>query len=223
MARTDAKRNHYFRWRRAAAGAGAFALTLVAIPALHAADSVYTSIAEKDCRRLRVLRIEGSEYAVSRVCAGRGGYKVFIDEEDLRETLTVGRTMRQAAKEPAAADHFGAFNSYEDKVEWRSGPDGKPYALIVGWSFASSDNLDPMGRPKSVRMLVVIRLPPGPVCKIAYVDRAANSDANALARKAADEIARNFKCDSDTVPMLGKIGPAAGASLSGSEPDQTKP
>ncbi len=170
-----------------------------------------------------MLRIEGSEYAISRVCAGRGGYKVFIDEEDLRETLTVGRTMRQAAKQPAAADRFGAFNGYEEKVEWRSGSDGKPYALIVGWSFASSDNVDTTGRPKSVRMLVVIRLPAGPVCKVSYVDRAANSDANALARKAADEIARNFKCDSDTVQMLGKIGPGAGASLSGSEPDQTKP
>jgi hypothetical protein len=195
------------------------ALTLVAPPALRAADSSYSSIAEKDCRRLHVLRIEGSEYAVSRVCTGRGGYKVFVDEEDLRETLTVGRSMRQAGKEPTATDHFGAFNGYEDKVEWRSGADGKPYALIVGWSFANNNDLETSGRPKSVRMLVVLRLPPGPVCKVALIDRAANSDANALARKAADEIARGFKCGVDTVPMIGKSGPASRVFVDGPEPE----
>jgi hypothetical protein len=147
------------------------------------------------------------------VCAGRGGYKVYVDEEDLRETLTVGTTLRQASQEPAAAERFGAFNGYEDTIEWRLGHDGKPYALIAGWSFADSDNPDAAGRPKSVRLLMVMRLPPGPVCKIAYVDRAANSDANALARKAADEIARNFKCGSDTPGMVGKAG-AASAALS---------
>jgi hypothetical protein len=202
------------------AGAAAVVCSLAAAPALRAADSSYSSIAEKDCRRLSVLRIEGSEYAVSRVCSGRDGYKIFIDEEDLWETLTVGRTMRQAGKEPAATDRFGAFNGYEDKVEWRSGPDGKPYALIVGWSFANNNDLETSGRPKSVRMLVVLRLPPGPVCKVAYVDRAANSDANELARKAADEIARNFKCGSDTVQMIGKSGPASSVFLSGPAPDE---
>ncbi len=219
MARTDAKQTYRLCRLLATAGAAAFVLWLAGAPALRAADSSYSSIAEKDCRRLSVLRIEGSEYAVSRVCAGRGGYKVFIDEEDLRETLTVGRTIRQAAKEPAATDRFGAFNGYEDKVEWRSGADGKPYALIAGWWFANND-LESSGRPKSVRMLVVLRLPPGPVCKVAHIDRAANSDANELARKAADEIARNFKCDSDTVQMLGKSGPASSVFLSGPEPDK---
>ncbi len=172
-------------------------------------ESSYTSIAEKSCRKFHVVKIDDSEYAASRVCPGRGGYKVFIDEEDLRETLTVGRTIKQAAKEPAAHDHFGAFNGYDDTVEWRSGNDGKPYALIVGWSYADNDNLETTGRPKSVRLLMVMRLPPGPVCTVAEIERAANADANELARKAADEVARNFKCDSDTVQVIGKHGPAA--------------
>ncbi len=218
MTRTDATRQCDLS--RVALAGTALVLSLAAGPNVHAAESRYSSIVEKDCRRLNVLRIEGSEYAVSRVCSGRGGYKVFIDEEDLRETLTIGLTMRQAGKEPAAKDRFGAFNGYEDKFEWRSGSDGKPYAVIVGWSFANNDNLDTSGRPKSVRMLVVMRLPPGPVCKIAYVDRAANGDANELARKAADEIARGFKCDSDTMQMIGKSGPASSAFQNGPEPDK---
>jgi len=60
--------------------------------------------------------------------------------------------------------------------------------VIVGWSFADRERL-PLGWPKSVRFLVVMRLPAGPVCKVAIFDRAVNPDANALARRAADELA----------------------------------
>jgi hypothetical protein len=57
-------------------------------------------------------------------------------------------------------------------------------------------------------MLAVTRLPPGPVCRVAYVDAAANPDANDLARKAADELARNFKCGKDEVKIFGESGRA---------------
>src|SRR5579871_4516924 len=139
--------------------------------------SRYSSIAESHCHTLHVVRVEDTQYAASRVCTGRGGYKVFVAEDDLRETLTVGRTLAQAVKEPAAHDRFGAFNGYEDKVEWRSGQDGRPFAIVVGWSFADNENTDASGRPGSARLLVVMRLPPGAVCKVAYIDRAANADA----------------------------------------------
>jgi hypothetical protein len=46
------------------------------------------------------------------------------------------------------------------------------------------------------------------VCKVAYIDRAADSDADALARTAADEIARDFKCATDKVRVIGTRGPA---------------
>jgi hypothetical protein len=173
-----------------------------------AADSSYTSIAEKRCRKFDRLMIGGSEYAATRVCDGRGGYKVFVREDDLRDVLTVGRTLEQAGSEPAAADGYDAFNSYDDTVEWRSGVDGKPYALIAGWSYADNENRDANGRPKSLQLLVVMRLPPGPVCKVAYADRAANANANALARQAADEIAPAFKCGVDKVRILGTRGRA---------------
>jgi hypothetical protein len=189
----------------------AFVVLSLAIANAKAADSSYSSIAPKACRSVAALKIDGTEYAASRVCPGRGGYKVYVDEEDLRETLSVGKTLRQAVREPAAADRFGAFNSYEDTVEWRLRAGGTPYALIAGWAFADNDHPDAAGRPKSARLLVVMRLPPGPVCKIAYVDRAANNDANALARKAADAIAPNFKCGSDTPIMIGTAGAAAAA------------
>ncbi len=48
-------------------------------------------------------------------------------------------------------------------------------------------------------MLAVTRLPPGEVCHVAYVDVAANPNANELARQAADDLARDFKCGTDQV------------------------
>ncbi len=183
----------------------------LAASAAGAANSTYTSIAEKDCRKLNSLHIEDTEYAASRACSGHGGYRVFVGEEDLRETLTIGKTMRQAGKEPAARDSFGAFNGYDDKIEWRQDKTGNPYALIAGWSFADNETLDAAGRPKSARLLVVMRLPPGPVCKTAYVDRDANGDAQAQARKAADDFARDFKCGTETPAIVGNAGSAIAA------------
>ena len=55
---------------------------------------------------------------------------------------------------------------------------------------------------------MVIRLPPGPVCHVAYVDVRANPDANELARKAADEGARDFRCGKDKVKVAGTSGRA---------------
>jgi hypothetical protein len=43
---------------------------------------------------------------------------------------------------------------------------------------------------------------------VAYIDVKANPDANALARKTADEAARGFKCGTDEVKVIGKSGRA---------------
>ena len=51
----------------------------------------------------------------------------------------------------------------------------------------------------------VTRLPPGPVCHVAYVDAIANKDANALANSAADDLTRSFDCRKDPT-IVGKPG-----------------
>ena len=58
-------------------------------------------------------------------------------------------------------------------------------------------------------MLAVTRLPPGEVCHVAYVDAQANANPNELARKAADELARNFQCGKDEVHVIGETGRAS--------------
>jgi hypothetical protein len=196
----------------------ALAACVAALPATaETFDSTYTSIAPKRCKKTVNLKIDDVEYAVSRVCGGIAGYKVYIEEDDLRETLTVGKSPKQAFDEPAAHDHFGAFNGFEDTLEWRRHKGGAPFAAIVGWYFADNEHLAKSGRPKSARRLIVMRLPPGPVCRVAYVDRA-DPNANALARKAADEIARAFKCGDDEVQLLGMRGDAVNAPTASPAP-----
>ena len=186
---------------------GIFVLDLAHIAAAEDFESRTTSIAQKACKTVSRLRIGKSELASARVCRGRGGYIVLISEDDLRETLSVGKTAAAAAKEPAATQRYGGFNGYEDKVEWRSLKGAPaPFALIANWYLDDQENLDKDGRPTAQNTLVVFRLPPGPVCKTAVVDLKANPGAPALARKAADETARGFNCANDAIAVVGQRG-----------------
>jgi hypothetical protein len=167
--------------------------------------SSYSSTAPRDCRMIgKPSELDGS---TARVCPGKAGLVVLIAEDDLREVVSVGRDRLMAAKEPAAEVWFGPFNSTEPMVEWRS-VDGKPFAIIQRWHIADGTEPNKDGRPNTWAMLAVTRLPPGPVCHVGYVDAAANPNANELARKAADELARDFKCGTDTVKVIGQSGRA---------------
>ena len=132
---------------------------------------------------------------------------MLVSEDDLRETVSVGRNRATAAREPAAQVWFGPFNSTATTVEWRT-LDGKPFAIIQRWHLDDNSDQDRDGRPIAKPMLSVTRLPPGPVCHVAYIDVKANPDANELARKAADESARGFKCGKDEVKVVGESGRA---------------
>lgn len=167
--------------------------------------STYTSTAPKNCRQVgKPSDLDGS---TTRVCPGKAGLVVLIAEDDLREVVSVGRNRKVAAEEPAAKVWFGPFNSSETTVEWRAAA-AKPFAIIQRWHIADGSDLDKQGRPNTKAMLVVTRLPPGPVCHIAYVDAVANPNANELARKAADELAHGFNCGKDEVKIVGTSGRA---------------
>ncbi|MEY9878479.1 hypothetical protein [Bradyrhizobium sp. USDA 329] len=167
--------------------------------------SSYTSTSPKDCRQIgKPSDLDGS---TTRVCPGKDGLVVLIAEDDLREIVSVGRNRKQAAEEPAADVWFAPFNSSESTVEWRTAGE-KPFAIIQRWHIADNTDPDKQGRPKTKAMLVVTRLPPGPVCHVAYVDAIANPAANELARKAADDFARGFTCGKDKVKIIGTSGRA---------------
>src|ERR1700674_3318089 len=172
--------------------------------------SSYTSTAPKDCRVSSAGN--GVDDSTIRVCPGKAGLKVLVSEDDLRETVAVGRNRAAAAREPAAQAGFGPFNSTTRTVEWRA-LNGKPFAIIQRWHIADNSDQDKDGRPIAKPLLAVTRLPPGPVCHVAYIDVKANPDANELARKAADETARGFKCGKDEVKVIGESGRAVELAL----------
>jgi hypothetical protein len=168
----------------------------------HRFGSSYTSTAPKDCRMIgKPSELDGS---TTRFCPGKSGLGVLISEDDLRETVSVGRNHQAAAREPAAQAWFGPFNSTTNTVEWRA-VDGKPFAIIQRWLIADNGDRDKEDRPIAKPMLTVTRLPPGAVCHVAYIDVQANPNANDLARKAADELARDFNCLS-TLALLHSLG-----------------
>ena len=170
-------------------------------------SSSYTSTAPKDCR-VTSAHTEVDDSTI-RSCPGKSGLVVVISEDDLRETVSVGRNRATAAREPAAQVWFEPFNSTEPKVEWRT-LNGKPFAIIQRWHIADNSDEDKNGRPIAKPMLAVTRLPPGAVCHVAYIDAQANPNPNELARKAADEFARGFNCGKDEVKVIGETGKAVG-------------
>jgi hypothetical protein len=167
--------------------------------------SSYSSIAAANC-----WSADGNKNAddqSSRICRGKAGYVVLVNVGDLRETVSVGRNRIEAAKEPAAQAWFGPFSSAAPRLEWRLAG-SEPIAIIQRWQLADQSDADQHGRPRDKTLLVVTRLSPGGACHVAYVDAAANPNADELARRAADESARSFVCGRDRVKVLGTSGRA---------------
>ena len=187
----------------AAATLLAAAFSLISPASAQTFSSSYTSTAPKDCRTIGKPKDGGTK----QVCPGQSGLVVLLSEDDLRQTVTVGPNPAAAAKEPAAETWFAPFNSTGPTVEWRA-VDGRPFAIIQRWLIADNNDPDKSGSPISKPMLAVTRLPPGPVCHVAYIDGQANRNPNELARQAADEFARDFKCGKDEVKVVGEKGAA---------------
>jgi len=172
------------------------------------AVSAYSSMLAQNCWIDGPGRVEDSP---TRVCHGKSTLVVLVSKDEHRETVSVGRNRDEAAKEPAAQTFFGPFNSALPSIEWRIAGNN-PFAMIQRWRIA--DIVDRTiggggGGSDAKPLLVVSRLPPGAVCPIAYVDAAANPNADELARQAADQVARDFKCGSDQAKVLGTPGRAA--------------
>jgi hypothetical protein len=161
--------------------------------------SLYTTIAVKECRRIS-SHADGHAWR----CRGLDGYPVYFAEGDLRTFVAVGP---KAESTRAAEQTLGPFNSLfpnkksrRSTLEWRFvRQDGRvvPYATILRY-FTSNET----GKGQ---VLIVSKVVGNDVCHVAYIDALANPDAIALARKVADETARNFDCKSG--PMtVGKTG-----------------
>jgi hypothetical protein len=168
------------------------------------AESTYTAFDLDKCRHTPGQAPEDNG---SWLCRGYAGIPVWLAQGDERMYVSFGR---KAADEPAAGETFPGFNDVsKGAIEWRLArqPNGaaQPFATILRWNvrMAAADERQPYSP-----VLVVTRLGPGGVCQVGYVDARANPDANVLARKLADESARNFRCGNDKPEFVGNGSPS---------------
>jgi hypothetical protein len=183
-----------------------FALGLLSAPAAsQTIEGIYTSFDAKTCRHQKGKDVE--DYG-SWACPGYAKLRVRLSAGDQRMFVTFG----PGKDALAMSQTFPGFNDvYQGTVEWRidkSAGKAKPFATILRWNVVTPTDRDKATGPiqPSGRVLVVTRLGPGGVCHVGYVDAKANPDANALARKIADENARAFKCGKDKRIVRGKVG-----------------
>ena len=178
----------------------AFGATAAAQPAnpstIDSADTQFDT--DKNCKHTPGRQPE--DYGTW-LCQGYAGISVLLFAGDQRMTVSFGP---RAKDEVAAGETFPQFNDvYKGTIEWRfeRGADGKPepFATILRWNYIVSGRQKPTGSA-----LVVTRLGTGSVCQIGWVDARANADANAMARKVADEKARAFRCGVDRPEWVGK-------------------
>ena len=165
---------------------------LAASPAQAAFESAYTDIDLDQC-----LLLNADDFGARWACPGYRGYPLMITEGDLRFSLLYGFGADQADGQT-----LPPFNRLGEKLEWRlSNATGRwmPIATIVRYHTADPETGEDKGQ-----VLVVTQLVEGNSCQIAYVDARANSDANVLARQAADA-SGDFDCASDDVEIIGRF------------------
>lgn len=169
---------------------------LFALPA--SAQSGFTS-AYTDLDIDQCLVLEADDFGASWACPGYKGFPVMVQEGDLRFSLSYGFSPE---KNSAGFQTLPPFNNLGGKLEWRlSNAKGYffPIATIVRYHTA-----DPESGENKGQVLVVSQIKEGNSCHIAYVDALANTDANELARAAADK-AGNFDCANDEPEVIGKF------------------
>jgi hypothetical protein len=163
---------------------------LTLLPAISGAAelrSEYTDLKYEQC-----TTISSDEVGGTSVCPGLRGYPVVIGEGDLRQSVSYGV---QAMAEKAMNQGFSAFNHTGTKIEWLVDASDKdnlqPVATVLRWFIAGEDGND------KYQLLVVTQVKLGATCWIGLIDAQAVKDANAVARKLAQDKAGKFDCEND--------------------------
>ena len=147
-------------------------------------QSVYTSLGEKQCRKIKSA--EAGDDGYEGRCRGVAGYTLLLMEGDLRQNITV--ITPQGAKHSLDLWDVisGGFSSVGPKAEWRiTTRNGKPspVALIVRYNA----NEDPEAPNKQNSYLAVSKITPTEICVTDKI--LPGPTANEDARRAADTAA----------------------------------
>jgi hypothetical protein len=156
-------------------------------------NSSYTTLKTEDCTIILT-----DDFGTTWACPGLKGIPVMVRDSERRFRVSYGLT---STTERAAEQTLPLVNRPGGEIEWRvSNAEGsyKPFATILKF-FVQPEGDGPEGE-----VLVVTRVSPGATCHVAYVDVAANPDAEAMARQVADEKAMAFDCTGEP-EIVGKF------------------
>ena len=183
--------------RGASIGLSLCLILLAIAPAAAGNRSAYTRLDLDECREVPPAADDPLQSGAW-WCDGYAGIPVYVSEGDLRFFVSYGEAARE---ERAARTTLPPFNRIGETIEWRLGPDGRPFATIHRFFTASGD-----GSPEG-QVLVLTRLGSrGEVCHMGYVDARRNPDANALARDVVDNGAAAFDCGTEAPLDYGLSG-----------------
>ncbi|MBA3805104.1 MAG: hypothetical protein H0X14_05255 [Acidobacteria bacterium] len=170
------------------AGASVFQLDAQSSGSL---TSIYTDIAGSSCRTIFTHRESG---ATTQSCAGVAGYKLEVEDDDARMSITVVAPNGKKSELSYWGVITSSFSSLGNKAEWRVRKvKGKnvPVALIVRVN-ANEDSSNP---EKLTSYLAVAKITPSRTCVTERIGPSAK--ANEEARRAADRAA-DKQCLEDT-------------------------
>jgi|GEM_PF-777186 len=146
--------------------------------------SVYTTLNSKTCKTIE-KDDEGAGYIKQR-CPGTAGYKLLVEEGDLRQNVTVVAPNGKGFSLDLWTVVSSAFSSVGKKAEWRM-KNKKPIALII--RFDASENVEDSSKITSY--LSVTKITAKEICVTDVIKPGANQ--NELARNAAD-VAATKQC-----------------------------
>lgn len=146
-------------------------------------QSIYTNLSTDKCRTLE-SDTSGAGYYRGQ-CPGVAGYKLLLEEGDIRQNITVVTPRGQKHSLELWNVIGSSFSFVGQKAEWRvQKKNGQtvPVALIVRYNLSN-----PEDSTKSTSYLTVSKITPGKICVTNKIPPSAN--ANEEARRAADNSA----------------------------------
>ena len=158
-------------------------LVCVASASAQANRSIYTNLGAKSCRTIKADSSEAGSYVG--ICGGVGGYKLQVEEGDLRQNIQVITPAGQKHSLDLWTVVGSSFSSLGEKAEWRVRTQrGKvvPVALIVRYNLSN-----PEDSTKITSYLAVTKITASKICVTDKI--APGPGANVAARAAADKSA----------------------------------
>jgi opacity protein-like surface antigen len=150
--------------------------------------SAYSTVDLERCRLIDA--IEEGDSAHWR-CAGHGGVALHVLAGD-------GRFDVDAGADNGEWESLTPFNNPPERVEWRT-RGGRPFAIIYRLRMATEEE-----RGRTVLGVESISQGARRGCLIAWID-GSTPDANAVARRIADERALRFRCGRDEAARIGPV------------------